>query len=45
MTTNVSPLERNRVRVTINVDEGAASSIKEIHFTGLKAAKLPSSVT
>ena len=39
VTTNVSPLERNRVRVTINVDEGAASSIKEIHFTGLKAAK------
>ncbi len=38
VTSNVSPLERNRVRVSINVDEGSASSIKQIHFTGLKAA-------
>ncbi len=38
VTSNVSPLERNRVRVSINVDESSASSIKQIHFTGLKAA-------
>ena len=27
-------LERNRVRVTMNVDEGSASSIKQIRFVG-----------
>ena len=33
-TTNTTPLERNRVRVTLNVDEGSASSIKQIRFVG-----------
>ncbi len=32
--TNTTPLERNRVRVTINVDEGGASSIASIRFVG-----------
>lgn len=32
--TTVTPLERNRVRITINVDEGGASSIASIRFTG-----------
>lgn len=32
--TTATPLERNRVRITINVDEGAASSIKQIRFVG-----------
>ena len=34
VTTNTTPLERNRVRVTMNVDEGSASSIKQIRFVG-----------
>ncbi|MDL2059629.1 outer membrane protein assembly factor BamA [Mesosutterella sp. AGMB02718] len=38
VSTNVTPLERNRVRVTISVDEGSSSSIKQIRFTGLHAA-------
>ncbi len=29
-----TPLERNRVRITINVDEGRASSISSIRFNG-----------
>lgn len=32
--TTATPLERNRVRITIQVDEGAASSIKQIRFVG-----------
>ena len=32
--TTATPLERNRVRVTMNVDEGSASSIKQIRFVG-----------
>ncbi len=32
--TSATPLERNRVRITITVDEGAASSIKQIRFVG-----------
>ena len=32
--TTVTPLERNRVRITISVDEGSASSIASIRFTG-----------
>ncbi len=32
--TNTTPLERNRVRVTMNVDEGSASSIRQIRFVG-----------
>lgn len=32
--TTTTPLPRNRVRVTMNVDEGSASSIKQIRFVG-----------
>lgn len=32
--TTVTPLERNRVRITVNVDEGSASSIASIRITG-----------
>ncbi|MFO7859187.1 MAG: outer membrane protein assembly factor BamA [Ectothiorhodospiraceae bacterium] len=32
--TTVSPLERNRVAVRIDVDEGQAARIEDIHFTG-----------
>lgn len=32
--TNTTPLERNRVRVTVNVDEGGASRIESIRFVG-----------
>lgn len=32
--TTATPLERNRVRITIAVDEGAASTIKQIRFVG-----------
>lgn len=32
--TTVTPLERNRVRITISVDEGRASSIADIRFVG-----------
>ena len=38
VSTNVTPLERNRVRVSISVDEGSSSSIKQIRFTGLSVA-------
>lgn len=34
VTTTVTPLERNRVRITIDVDEGSASSIASIRITG-----------
>lgn len=34
--TTVTPLERNRVRVTIDADEGKASSIASIRFNGNK---------
>ena len=34
--TTVTPLERNRVRITISVDEGRASSISAIRFVGNK---------
>ena len=30
----MTPLERNRVRITVNVDEGSASSIASIRITG-----------
>ncbi len=32
--TTATPLERHRVRITINVDEGRASSISSIRFNG-----------
>lgn len=34
--TNVTPLERNRVRVNINVDEGRPAKIESIRFVGNK---------
>lgn len=34
--TTTTPLTRNRVRVTMNVDEGQASSIRSIRFVGNK---------
>ena len=34
VTTTVSPLERNRVAITISVDEGEVARIHEIRFTG-----------
>jgi outer membrane protein insertion porin family len=37
VTTTVTPIERNRVNVTIAVDESEAASIRAIRFTGNKA--------
>jgi outer membrane protein insertion porin family len=37
VTTTVTPIERNRVNVTIAVDESEAASIRSIRFTGNKA--------
>jgi outer membrane protein insertion porin family len=37
ITTNIKPLERNRVNVTFNVDEGEASRIQGITLVGNKA--------
>jgi len=37
VTTTVTPVERNRVNIAINVDEGEAASIRTISFTGNKA--------
>ena len=34
LTTTVTPLERNRVSVTFNVDEGDVATIKQIHIVG-----------
>ncbi len=34
--TTITPLERNRVRVNLDVDEGPVSKIEEIHFVGNK---------
>jgi len=34
VTTTVSPLERNRVNITISIDEGETARIREIRFTG-----------
>jgi outer membrane protein insertion porin family len=34
VTTTVSPLERNRVNITISIDEGEVARIREIGFTG-----------
>ena len=36
VTTTVTPLERNRVNVTFNVDEGDVATIKQIHIVGNK---------
>jgi outer membrane protein insertion porin family len=37
ITTTVTPLERNRVRITFAVDEGQAARIREINFVGNKS--------
>jgi outer membrane protein insertion porin family len=37
ITTTVTPVERNRVNIVINVEEGDAASIRTISFTGNKA--------
>jgi len=34
VTTTVTPLERNRVNITFNVDEGDVATIKQIHIVG-----------
>ena len=34
VTTTVSPLERNRVAITMSIDEGEVAKIREIRFTG-----------
>jgi len=39
VTTTVSPLERNRVAITISIDEGEVARIREIRFTGNHAFK------
>lgn len=39
ITTTVTPLERNRVGVNFNVEEGAAAKIKQINIVGAKAYK------
>jgi outer membrane protein insertion porin family len=39
VTTTVSPLERNRVAITISIDEGEVARIREIRFTGNQAFK------
>ena len=37
VTTTVTPLERNRVSITFNIDEGDVATIKQIHIVGNKA--------
>jgi len=39
ITTTVTPLERNRVGINFNVEEGAAAKIKQINLVGAKAFK------
>ncbi len=39
LTTTVTPLERNRVNVTFNVDEGDVATIKQIHIVGNRVFK------
>ena len=36
LTTTVTPLERNRVSITFNIDEGDVATIKQIHIVGNK---------
>ncbi|MDD2740759.1 MAG: outer membrane protein assembly factor BamA [Rhodocyclaceae bacterium] len=37
ITTTITPLERNRVGINFNIEEGAAARIKQIHVVGAKA--------
>ncbi len=39
ITTTVTPLERNRVSITFNIDEGDVATIKQIHIVGNKVFK------
>ena len=36
VTTTVTPLERNRVGITFNIDEGDVATIKQVHIVGSK---------
>ena len=39
ITTTVTPLERNRVAINFNIDEGDAAKIRQINFVGVQAFK------
>ena len=39
VTTTVTPLERNRVAINFNIDEGAAARIKQVNIVGAKSFK------
>jgi outer membrane protein insertion porin family len=39
LTTTVTPLERNRIGISVNVDEGDIAKIKQINIVGAKAFK------
>lgn len=39
ITTTVTPLERNRVSINFNIDEGEAAKIRQINFVGVQAFK------
>ena len=39
ITTTVTPLERNRVSINFNIDEGDAAKIRQINFVGVQAFK------
>ena len=39
ITTTVTPLERNRVAINFNIDEGDAAKIRQINFVGVQSFK------